>query len=426
MEPIFPFTLGTIAAIQKKKGWRVRGVDLFFDPADMVLSIMREERIDLVGIDVASDMNPYTADLCRNIQSLQPVRVVALGEYATLAGKDLFALIPGIEATIRGDAEYAFSEVCQALTQNRDYNIKGVLNRQTTRTRAGELALINNLDDLPFPDRDSFSVGQYANGMLTRQKIYAQIVTSRGCVHKCSYCAESVIGQPYRVRSPQNIVDEMAHLVDKYGIREFHVEDKNFIGHDIKRIKGLCALIGERPDTIEWQCAGVIPLSEMTDLNVIDAMASAGCYSISLGVESFHDTLTQRNRRRQSSQTVADVVQRCKDLGVEICCSLIFGLPGQTLSEVKADIRQSRRFDFDFIHYNIFKPLMSQSSGKALPSDEEVLKHKRWQMWANVRLIFKFSVFRFILRRLVLRHNRGRFVKKIRYYLFGEKKVHVA
>ena len=57
----------------------------------------------------------------------------------------------------------------------------------------------------------------------------APIITSRGCPLLCAFCAaRSITGTVLRYRSVKNVVAEIVWLHERYGVREFHIEDDNF------------------------------------------------------------------------------------------------------------------------------------------------------------------------------------------------------
>ena len=44
------------------------------------------------------------------------------------------------------------------------------------------------------------------------------VITARGCAFKCSFCHYVFWDDPYRNRSPKQIVDEIEHLMKKYDV----------------------------------------------------------------------------------------------------------------------------------------------------------------------------------------------------------------
>ncbi len=64
------------------------------------------------------------------------------------------------------------------------------------------------------------------------------VLTSRGCPYKCSFCFKGIVGRTYRQRSPENIVAELRHLIDKYGVRNFYFMDDLFT-INVKRLEAI-------------------------------------------------------------------------------------------------------------------------------------------------------------------------------------------
>ena len=60
---------------------------------------------------------------------------------------------------------------------------------------------------------------------------YVSLYTGRGCPAQCTFCLwpQTIGGHKYRVRSPQNVANEMAHMKKLFPqVLEFFVEDDGF------------------------------------------------------------------------------------------------------------------------------------------------------------------------------------------------------
>ena len=55
----------------------------------------------------------------------------------------------------------------------------------------------------------------------------------------------------WRARSPKNVVDEIQHLVEKYGVKEIHFVDEN-LTFDRCRTERICDEILNRGIDISW------------------------------------------------------------------------------------------------------------------------------------------------------------------------------
>ena len=125
---------------------------------------------------------------------------------------------------------------------------------------------VNNLDDLPFPDYSDYNTSKlfnwsqkYTQNFQFRKLPTTIMMTSRGCVYKCTYCGAGKAGNPIndgiKQRTPENVLDEIKYLVKEYGIREIiFVDDSLLLPPDriIKILKGITKLREEGTDLI-WK-----------------------------------------------------------------------------------------------------------------------------------------------------------------------------
>ena len=71
------------------------------------------------------------------------------------------------------------------------------------------------------------------------------------------------------------------------------------------------------------------------------ALSQTPVNRISMGVQTFSDSLLRFLNRRHTACQAIEAVQRCQDAGYSnISLDLIYGLPGQTLSDWHADVKQ--------------------------------------------------------------------------------------
>ena len=68
---------------------------------------------------------------------------------------------------------------------------------------------------------------------------FATMITSRGCPFSCTFCDKSVGGSRWRARAPEDVVDEMAEVVDRYGVGFVNFYDDNFTLRR-SRVAGIC------------------------------------------------------------------------------------------------------------------------------------------------------------------------------------------
>ena len=133
-----------------------------------------------------------------------------------------------------------------------------------------------DLNLLPFPDYSDYNLDDY------QHSDGVSIETSRGCVAKCTFCAETHFWK-YRWRDSHKVIDEMKFQIEKYGINRFWFVD-SLVNGNMKEFKILVDEINKSDIDIRWnsyaRCDGRM------DAEFFQEIADSGCVSLSFGVES--------------------------------------------------------------------------------------------------------------------------------------------
>ena len=113
-----------------------------------------------------------------------------------------------------------------------------------------------DLDSIPFPAYHLMELDKYfgldtSHGMRHRTR-FSPIITSRGCPAKCTFCsANRVWGDNYRLRSVDNVIEEMRILKHEYNIEELMFEDDNVTANP-ERAKALFSRMIEEEFHFAW------------------------------------------------------------------------------------------------------------------------------------------------------------------------------
>lgn len=152
------------------------------------------------------------------------------GTYPTLNAEEVIHRFPEIDSVVRVEGELTTHELLQAVKDEiKIEDVNGLTFRRGNHIISNSpRPLVVNLDDLPFPIRDDFGVYNSHGGII-------QIHSSRGCHANCSFCSTAAFyrkapGHNWRMRSPNNIVDELETLLPRSSTNEVWFTDDNFIG----------------------------------------------------------------------------------------------------------------------------------------------------------------------------------------------------
>jgi anaerobic magnesium-protoporphyrin IX monomethyl ester cyclase len=236
--------------------------------------------------------------------------------------------------------------------------------------------LIKDLDQLPFPKWERLPYQRYTlpKSSTTDPIPFLPMLTSRGCPFGCHYCPYPVSqGLPFRFRSPQNVVDEIEHLVKDLGIQYIIFRDPMFsLRQD--RVVAICEEIQRRKLAIRWKCETRIDcLSEAT----LRAMVAAGCVGINFGIESAEVEIQANvGRKPITQQKILETVALCREIGLKTFCFFIIGLPGDTVETILASIGFAIRLQPSWVQFNAATPLIGTklrtwAIEKGLITDEE-------------------------------------------------------
>ena len=141
-------------------------------------------------------------------------------------------LSKGADYVILGEAEITLGKLINNLEEENSelQNVQGLVyisNHKTINT--GRRDIIKDLDSLPTPAWDLVDINSYKSIWLENHGSFSlNIATTRGCPFTCNWCAKPIYGNRYNTRSPENVVEEIEYLIDKYHPDPFWVCDDLF------------------------------------------------------------------------------------------------------------------------------------------------------------------------------------------------------
>lgn len=246
-----------------------------------------------------------------------------------------------------------------------------------------KVSYIKDLDALPFPARDIIPMEKYFSDNLknsyegdVRDHPKSTIVTSRGCPERCTFCAiKGVWGRKYRSRSPENVVDEIEEMVNKYGVREIHFLDDN-LTLDKERAAGIFDLIVERGLKFSWRTPNGVS-SKTIDPALISKMKASGCYKLSLGIESGNARiLNDVIKKNLDLEKVKQVNLWIKEAGLGREGFFILGMPGEDSDTIMDTINLALEMDLDSAAFFSAQPFPGTELFK-MCSDKGYIKSKK-------------------------------------------------
>jgi radical SAM superfamily enzyme YgiQ (UPF0313 family) len=216
-------------------------------------------------------------------------------------------------------------------------------------------ALIKDLDkDLHGNAWDLLPMDQYRAhnwqcfGDLESRQPYASIYTSLGCPYQCVFCC---INAPfdinrYRMRRPQAVVAEIAHLHDVYGVKTFKIIDEMFVLNH-RHVNDICDLLIEKDlDLNIWAYARV----DTVKPDMLGKLRRAGIRWLALGIESGSAHVRDGAEKAFSQDDIIAIVRDIQQAGIYVIGNFIFGLPDDDLATMKQTLDLAKELNCEFVN----------------------------------------------------------------------------
>jgi radical SAM superfamily enzyme YgiQ (UPF0313 family) len=258
----------------------------------------------------------------------------------------------GVDFLVLGEGERPFTHLVNAIHNNTPFEtIPGlVFKNRGEIIRTGENSLIENLDDLPFPARHLSSIKKY-HSLLSPGKIVTTIFTSRGCPYKCSFCDRPHLGEHFRARSANNVVDELEACVE-LGVSDFLFYDDTFCV-DKKRVIEVCDEIVKRKLSIRWDIRTRI---NTVDDEILKHLKEANCQGIHYGIEAGTEKILKVLNKGISIERAKRVFSLTRKYEIPILAYFMIGNPSETLDDILKTFRVMRELNPDYVHLTILTP----------------------------------------------------------------------
>jgi anaerobic magnesium-protoporphyrin IX monomethyl ester cyclase len=339
-----PVGLISIAAYLESHGVQTRVIDYYARPNSdrTIREYLLEARPVFVGLSCTTSSFLDGVRIAAMIKmNLPGTSTVMGGVHASALRERLLSDYPALDYLVVGEGEQALLDLVQSRGEGVA-SIKGVAYRSKGEVFfSGYRDKGMDLDSLPFPAYEKLDgyPGDYSLPIFNYPKTpNTSCLSSRGCPYTCSYCDRSVFRRSYRFNSAVYMYNHLKYLKGRFGIRHVNFYDDQFT-FDRKRINDFLELLIETPLGMTFNCA-VRP--NHIDADLVQKLKQAGCWMISLGIETGDQELLSKHRRQVDLDELADRIKMIKRFGIRVKGLLMMGLPGET----EASIRKTKEYVF--------------------------------------------------------------------------------
>jgi len=346
--PSPPLGISYVAAAFEAAGCEVRIFDYIITgySKEKLAAQLAEFQPDAVGAGSVT-MNFYDGQrILRDVKSINPdILTMMGGPHVSFTVEETLKTYPEIDVIFIGEADDTIIEFARFLHQRSKWqSIQGIAYREGGDiVNTGRRPFIMDVDRIPLPARHLLPISRYrAFGFPV------SMITGRGCPHSCIFClGRKMVGSKVRRRNPELVLDEIQQILSM-GFERINIADDLFAS-DTARVREICNGIKERNIRFAWSAFARV---DTVNQEMFDAMAAAGCDSISFGIESGSPDMLKRVRKGIKLEQAVEAVRMCKQSGMMPHASFMVGLPGETKETLKQtdDFARSLEILFGY-HY---------------------------------------------------------------------------
>ena len=238
-----------------------------------------------------------------------------------------------LDAICIGEGDESILPIIRAVEQGLPLN--GIPNVATLEQPEPTKALVPDLDDLPFLDRDIL----YEADPELLQSGLRSFQTMRGCPHKCTYCFNHAYNLMFkgegrkiiRRRSVDNLLQEVKDVVRRYpDVRLIRFSDDVF---GLRVDEWLEEFAERYPKEVGIPFYALQRANSLTE-DMARLLNKAGCRSLCMSIESGVEELRNKVlKRNMPDSLMIEAFNISKKYNIKIIASTILGIPGTTIED---------------------------------------------------------------------------------------------
>lgn len=298
-----------------------------FSFREKLLKKIIDYRPGLICFSVITDNYSWAWGWAKELKKYLDAKIILGGMHPTSVPEKVI-VNPYIDYVCVGEGDYAIVELAKFVSGNGPLsnmtNVWLKLNGEVINTQLRPL--INNLDTLPFPDKDLFydSAPIFNSGYT--------IVTSRGCLYSCSYCCNNVLKEVYknessflRKRSPENVIAELKIAKLRYKPKYIAFLDEIFNSDG----NWLNIFLDRYLDEIKLPFSCYL-FPDLVTETTSRLLKESGCVRVQMGVQIENDEKRRSILNRPSSkESISKAILLLRKKKIFVVCDNIFGLPDE-------------------------------------------------------------------------------------------------
>ncbi len=361
-----------IAGALRDAGYEVDYYDAMakWDEWSDIRKRLEEFKPDVVATSAFTAAIVVGVELLTLAKEINPNVITVIGNvHATFSFQEMFRQDPEvIDYVIRGEGEITFPELLNCLNlggdpeavpglaflrENNSKNGVETLFREGKIVVTPERPFIQDLDKLSAAwDLVEWPIYSYRAKKNSRLAI---VSSSRGCMQNCSFCSQKLFWhKSWRARSPENFVDELAMLNQRFGVNIAMLADE-VPTLDRGRWERILDLMIERQPGVR-----LLMETRVTDIlrdeEIMPKYREAGIEHIYVGVESGSQARLDLFRKGTKVEESRKAIEIINSADIVSETSFVMGMPDDTSESFAEVIELAKAYNPDMAFFLAIAP----------------------------------------------------------------------
>jgi anaerobic magnesium-protoporphyrin IX monomethyl ester cyclase len=354
-----PVGIGSVMTYLRSVGYDFDLLDVDINDLsdEAVESHIADHRYDVVMAGSIVTHYKWMKWLTHTIRKHHPATKIIIGNSVAGSIPEVFLKNSAADVVVIGEGELSVHEVLEAFRTGADLKtVEGI-----AYVDAGRNVIKNTprkahkkIDDFPIIDWSQFDVAKYfersysgAEGLVAQDGAarVMPVVSARGCVFKCTFCHYVFWDDPYRYRSPENILKEIRRNIEVYGANYINFWDDLSFG-SLRQAERLADAILASGLKFNWNAAVRVdlfgnpkhPYSKRKE--VAEKFKAAGCLNLGFSLESGNQEILDMMDKRIQPEYFFDQIAILREVGITCSTSVVFGYPIETPETIRETFDQ--------------------------------------------------------------------------------------
>ena len=339
---IYPMVPAMAATLMKERGHEVIWADYIAEQKSEqdFLALVEQEQPELLAMETKTPVIKLHWAWVEKIKARSPnTKTVLMGDHVTALPKESLQSSTVDFVLQGGHFDVLLDGLVTALMEKKDlpagiwYRHDGKIQNQ------GKAELSIDLNELPWLDRDLTKWYLYGEKFY-KHPPFTYTMAGRDCPWaRCRFCSWTTLFPKFSVRCPENLLDEIGHLINDYGVREIFDDTGTFPGGGW--LKTFCEGMIERGyhKKILLSCNFRF---DYLKPELAKLMKRAGFRMIKLGLESANQESLDR---LDKGTRVAEIEAGCriaKKAGLIVHLTIMVGHPWETRAQATKTLELAR------------------------------------------------------------------------------------